>query len=472
MDASALATRLGERTAAGIAAALSRMIASGALPSGSRLPTVRALANELGVSPTTVSEAWSALSGVGAIEARGRAGTFVRSRADSAAPRRYRQITGAGADGGFGLDLATGTPDPDLLPDLSRALAAVARGDLTTNYLDDPVLPALDATLRKGWPFVPEALTVVDGALDAIDRLISIVVPFGARVLVENPAFPPVLDRLEQAGAEIIPLEMDEEGVTVTSLREGLTHEPVAVFLQPRAQNPTGVSLTPARALALAQVLAGAEVLSPTHPSQHARLPKQPETLRASGAPLIIEDDHAGAIAFSAPISLGTYLPERTIRILSFSKSYGPDLRLAAVGGAAEPIAELVARRRLGAGWSSRLLQSALNWLMHDRETQSQIAKARKEYARRRMRLVAELGKHGIQVGGSDGINIWIPVANERDALIALAARSVGAAPGSPFTSAPVGPHIRVTAGLVRDNFPTHAAELAAAATSLPQLKR
>ena len=54
------------------------MITAGALPVGERLPTVRELASALGVSPTTVSEAWQSLAAVGAIDARGRQGTFVR----------------------------------------------------------------------------------------------------------------------------------------------------------------------------------------------------------------------------------------------------------------------------------------------------------------------------------------------------------------------------------------------------------
>ncbi len=63
----------------GIAAAVHRLIRAGELSSGERLPTVRELAAALHVSPATVSEAWQALGAVGAIVARGRAGSFVRT---------------------------------------------------------------------------------------------------------------------------------------------------------------------------------------------------------------------------------------------------------------------------------------------------------------------------------------------------------------------------------------------------------
>ena len=92
------------------------MITAGSLPVGTRLPTVRELSRRLGVSPTTVSEAWRSLADVGAIEARGRNGTYVRPPTGPGGPRRYRRVTEG--PGHFALDLSSGTPDPALLPDL------------------------------------------------------------------------------------------------------------------------------------------------------------------------------------------------------------------------------------------------------------------------------------------------------------------------------------------------------------------
>ncbi|MBN9618633.1 MAG: hypothetical protein J0H43_02720, partial [Actinobacteria bacterium] len=83
-----------------------------------------------------------------------------------------------------------------------------------------------------------------------------------------------------------------------------------ALILQPRAQNPTGASLTPERVAALAAVLADPGVL-------------------------VIEDDSSGAVASTPALSLGSVLPSSTVHIRSYSKSHGPDLRIAAVGGPA-----------------------------------------------------------------------------------------------------------------------------------------
>src|SRR5215213_11445147 len=199
-----------DRSARGIAAAIGRMVTSGSLSVDTRLPTVRALSKALGVSPTTVSEAWQTLAAVGAIEARGRLGTFVRQPIGPGGPRRYRRVTEG--PGRFALDLSTGTPDPALLPDLGKVVAKVSRQSLTSSYLDQPVLPDLDAALRSDWPFTPEDLTVVDGAMDALDRVAQIVVRLGDRVIVEHPTFPPLLDLLEQLGADVIGVDVDGEG--------------------------------------------------------------------------------------------------------------------------------------------------------------------------------------------------------------------------------------------------------------------
>src|SRR5690606_15176726 len=178
------------------------MITAGDLPASTKLPTVRQLARKLGVSPTTVSEAWRGLAAAGAIETRGRNGTYVQEPTGPRGPRRYRRITEW--NGHIAIDLSTGTPDPELLPDVGPAIANVGRESLTASYLDAPVLADLEALVRSDWPFAPEAVTVVDGAMDALDRIAQVVLRLGDRVVVEHPAFPPLLDLLDQLGCDVI----------------------------------------------------------------------------------------------------------------------------------------------------------------------------------------------------------------------------------------------------------------------------
>ena len=433
----------GDRSARGIAAAVGRLISSGELVVGQRLPTVRELSKQLGVSPTTVSEAWQSLAAVGAIDARGRQGTFVRPPTGPASPRRYRRITEG--SGHFALDLSTGTPDPALLPDLSPVIARMSRQSLTSSYLDDPVLPGLGERIRTDWPFEPQELTIVDGAMDALDRVAGAVVRLGDRVVVEHPAFPPLLDLLDQMGAEVIGVDMDDEGMVPEHLQDALNAGVRAVFLQPRAHNPTGITMSARRAARLADVLATTEAI-------------------------IVEDDHSGDIASSALASIGAHLPHRTVHIRSYSKSHGPDLRLAAVGGAADVVAAVANRRLLGPGWSSRILQSLLLEMLDHSPTIAAVAAARAEYARRRSTVTSVLDGAGVAYTGTDGINLWVSVADERSALLTLAARGIGAAPGEPFMVNDDAPCLRITVGLI-DRDIEHVAELLAEAAGKNPLR-
>jgi len=421
-----------DRSARGIAVSISRLITSGSLPVGSKLPTVRQLSRRLGVSPTTVGEAWRALADIGAIETLGRNGTIVRQPTGPGSPRRYRKVVADPDNAGhFAIDLSTGTPDPGLLPDLRPALAKVSSQDLTGSYLDHAVLPELESRLRVRWPFEPEELTVVDGAMDALDRILGVVAHLGDRVVVEDPCFPPVLDLLDQMGVEIIGVPVDDEGLDLAALEEAMRMQPVAIILQPRAQNPTGVTMTAERARRVARTITESPVAD--------RI-------------VVIEDDHAGDIAVGELVSIGCHLPDRTVHVRSYSKSHGPDLRLAAVGGNGAVVSSVANRRLLGPGWSSRILQSVLLELLDDPSTITSLGHARAEYARRRRDVVDRLHAAGVVTTGTDGINLWVRVTDERSALLALAARGIGAAPGQPFALDERHPSIRVTVGLLADD--------------------
>jgi DNA-binding transcriptional MocR family regulator len=139
------------------------------------------------------------------------------------------------------------------------------------------------------------------------------------------------------------------------------------------------------------------------------------------------------------------------VHIRSFSKSHGPDLRLAAVGGAGEIVAAIANRRLLGPGWSSRILQSVLLELLRDPATLECLRSARATYAARRDAVCRVLTDAGVAHPAGDGINLWMRVADERRALLRLAAHGIGVAPGEPFMARADGDHVRVTVGLVNE---------------------
>ena len=330
------------------------------------------------------------------------------------------------------FDLSRGTPDPMLLPALGPALSRVSQRAVTPSYQDLPVIPELRTVLDESWPFRAESITVVDGALDAISRSLDQVTRFGDRVIVEDPGFPPFFDLLDQLGIERLPVAVDEHGIEPGSFAAALRQSPTAVILQPRAHNPTGASMPPERAQELARLLAAS---------------------KRSADTVVIEDDHSGQISIAPDVSLGRWLPERVLHVRSYSKSHGPDLRIAALGGPAAIVDRIVARRMLGPGWTSRMLQTILHELLTDGDSIAQISEARRIYFARQKALADALTGLGMPIQQADGINAWLPVADERDAIVQLAAAGIRVAGGSPFFAADrAESFIRVTAGALPDD--------------------
>src|SRR6266581_5913045 len=159
--------RIAGATANAIATSVEEGIRGGGLVPGERLPTVRALAEELGVSPMTVASAYRELRGRGLVATDGRRGTRVgvRPPLPTALPAPLPQGVS---------DLAAGNPDPALLPQLGPFLAAL---DPAPRLYGDPgklselvELAARDFA-RDGIPVGPVA--VVGGALDGIERTLA-----------------------------------------------------------------------------------------------------------------------------------------------------------------------------------------------------------------------------------------------------------------------------------------------------------
>jgi len=377
----------------------------------------------------------------GVLVTAGRRGTTVAPRSRSTL--RYRRAVDT--SNSVQLDLSTGVPDPLLLPDLRSAVRALTETAAPGSYLDPPLLPDLEGYLKGSWPFPVDTLAIVDGAMDAIDLIARALLAYGDRVVVETPCFPPLLDLLESCGAKIMAVGLDAEGLNLEALRAA-AQSARAVFLQPRAQNPTGVSMTARRAERIAELLSGTGTV-------------------------VIEDDSWAAVAQADPVSIGRWIPDQTVYVRSYSKSHGPDLRIAAVSGPGDLMRSVGAIRQYGQGWTSRILQRILFELLTDATATAVVERARHTYAQRRHQLVAALGEHDIHVVGADGFNVWVPVADETSAVLHLANLGIGVASGAPFQTQIAAPaHIRVTASTLDRDFAVVAAAIAEAARGLQRV--
>ena len=236
--------------------------------------------------------------------------------------------------------------------------------------------------------------------MDALDRVAQVVLRLGDRVVVEHPAFPPLLDLLDQLGCEVVGVDVDDDGLSRRRAARGAAPTArAAVFLQPRAQNPAGVGDDAARAAALA------DVLGRQRRDRDRGRPRQRHLRGAAGQPR------------------ARGCPTRTVHIRSYSKSHGPDLRLAAVGGAGDVVTAVANRRLLGPGWSSRILQALLARAAAgpgDAGGDGRGARRRTPGAGRSCPRCS--AADGVAVTGTDGINLWMRVADERSAAVALAA--------------------------------------------------
>ena len=423
------------RTAAGIAEGLEGAIRAGALAPAAKLPTVRGLAESLAVSPTTVAAAYRALAGRGVVVSDGRRGTRV-----SFAPPV--PVAAAAPLPDTVRDLATGNPDAALLPRLGPSLARLAAREEAPPLYGDPAhAPALLALARRklaGEGLRTDALTVVSGALDGIERVLQAHLRPGDRVAVEDPGFGGVLHLVRALGLTLVPVAVDDEGPLPDALERALRQGAAAVVVTPRAQNPTGAALSAGRVRAL-----------------RGRLRAHPECL-------IVEDDHAGEVAGAPARSLVGKETERFAIVRSVSKALGPDLRTALLAGDPQTVARVEGRQLLGLRWVSHLLQALVVDLFEDPKVVKQLARAERTYTERRKALTSALDAHGIPSHGRSGMNVWIPVPEEAAVIDALRTRGWAVAAGERFRlESP--PAIRVTtASLAPDEANALAADLAA----------
>jgi DNA-binding transcriptional MocR family regulator len=376
---------------------------------------VRRLAAEVELSPATVASALAELRRRGVVISEPRRGSRIAEPAQAA----LRQVPLPVPPGA--RNLSKGNPDPALLPDLDAAIARLrSPGRL---YGEPAALPELleVAAAQLDADGVPhEALCVVSGAMDGIERVLDAHLRPGDTVAVENPGYAALFDLLRVRGLALRPVAVDDRGMTPAALERALAGGCSAVVITPRGQNPRGAALDETRAGELRDVLA-----------------QFPDAL-------VIEDDHLGAVA-DVPLHTTLRGRVRWAATRSVAKALGPDLRLAVLCGDDATMARVQGRQQRGPGWVSHLLQQLVVDLWRDQAVQKQLVRARSAYSERRERLLGSLAARGIQAHGRSGMNVWLPVSDEAGTIGALLHRGWVLAPGAPYRLGGSAPAVRVT---------------------------
>ncbi|HEU0181696.1 MAG TPA: aminotransferase class I/II-fold pyridoxal phosphate-dependent enzyme [Agromyces mariniharenae] len=413
-----LTLEISGRAAADIAASVRALIERGALQPGQALPPVRTLADTLGVNRNTAVAAYRQLTQAGVVVTRGRGGTHVVDR--SAVPQE-----GFAADSVL-RDVATGNPDPDLIPDPSRALARMAgRPVLYGEPVIDPGLEQwAQSWMRSDLTPAELRLTITSGAADAVERLLAQALVRDDAVALEDPCFLTSIHTVRVGGYRAVPVPIDDEGMTVEGLRTALEQGVRAIVCTPRAQNPTGASLTEARAQELRAVL------------------------RAHPYVLVIEDDHFSMLSRRPFHSLIGPDHRRWALVRSVSKFLGPDMCLAVTASDPDTAERLAMRLTPGTTWVSHLLQRLVLALVTDPEVVARIEAAGAHYADRNRAFAERLTALGVPAEAGDGLNLWVALpVPARDVSEQLMRRGWLARPGDAFVlaDAPAARRLRLT---------------------------
>lgn len=426
-------------------------IADGRLQSGLKLPATRALAKYLGVGRNTVIAAYDLLLAEGYLVGRGGSGTFVadvrpiivRPKAPVAKPEADRRIAAYWrgnrqpvvgiATAPCRYDFRTGVPDATRFPfDIwqrlstraSRALAhagVVREEPQGRRALREAI--AHHVSFARAVACTSDDIVVTSGTRQALDILARVLVtPGRTKVAVENPVFTPVRRAFEAAGARMISIPVDGEGLVV----ERLPADAGVICVSPTHQFPLGVALSARRRAALldfAQCF-GAVIIEDDYDSE----------FRLQGRPLdaLQTLDRAGSVFY-----VGT-----------FSKSVSPAIRLGFVVAPSWARDTLAAAKRLVDGFCPVLAQDALAAFIDEGHLARHIRKMRKIYSARHDALEVALTRHCSDrlriIPASAGVHLTallLGTSNARDIARAAADASINIetldryATGSPVAS-------------------------------------
>ncbi|WP_406625223.1 PLP-dependent aminotransferase family protein [Acidovorax sp. SDU_ACID1] len=418
-----------------------RRIHEGALPVGTRLPSVRGYAKECGVSNETVLRVYDNLVALGYLEARRGAGFFVvRNRIESDTPRAawsgnlrpdeawLRVLFESGADS---TGLGSGLLPADWLdqPAIGKALQTLSAGpaQFLSGYADPGGYWPLREQLRlklheQGIPAKSSQIITTAGATDALH--LTIWANFFPRnyVLAEDPGPFLQIQRILAGGMEVMRVPRLEDGPDLEALQAACEkHKPRAFFCSSVMQNPTSTSLTPYKAHQVLKIAEAHDLL-------------------------IIDDDTYGDLLPPAAAgSVGRLAAldqlDRVIHIGSFSKTVAPGLRSGFLAASPRQIERILLYRTVGAIHGTPLTDLLMHHLLASGRYRSHCEAVRTRLDAARGPVQDALAALGCRIAPmASGMYLWASLGPGVDALAVsrkLAPLGIQTAPGPVFSRAP-----------------------------------
>ena len=234
-----------------IANEIIRFIKSGVLQVGEVLPGTRRLADELNVNRNTIIQSLDILVNEGWLISEERKRIYVSNKLSLSKPVQKKASQQDNTEI-FRNDLIF---FDDGLPDTSCTPMQIM--NLASEFGDEKFRHTISGMLNqnRGMHTSVSDICITRGSQMALFLTAHCILDKGDIVLVENPGFKPAWETFQHAGARLVPVSVDEEGVDIDEIENVLKKGKVkAIYLTPHHQYPTTVTLSLARRLRLIEL--------------------------------------------------------------------------------------------------------------------------------------------------------------------------------------------------------------------------
>jgi GntR family transcriptional regulator/MocR family aminotransferase len=396
-----------------VAEQIRQLVCKGILSPCSRVPSTRALSEQLGVSRNTVTLAYEMLTTEGILEVESSAGTMVSRELPAAFVRVASSASGSavvetpsvprrplafqspgprlydGRETPATYDFRLGQPDPALFPmkvwkrlvtdSMNRSEPALVRYGDPAGVRSLRIAIADHLRLARGIRCDPDQVVIVAGCQQGLNLVAQVVLHAGAAVVLENPCYEGAAMVFASHGARLHAAAVDDEGLRV----EGLPTDAAVAYVTPSHQFPLGPTLSLSRRFALLE-------------------------WAAKGGTYVIEDDYDSDFRYEGSPLIALYALDRansTIYLGTFSKSIGAGLRLGFAVFPPQLAPAAVAAKALLDNGHPWLEQAAAAEFLKSGAFERHLQRMRRRYLMRRDCLLFELRRHfgACRVDGAEG---------------------------------------------------------------------